>query len=104
MQCGLGKPRTVPSKILSWDKPDHLGTSLVPRPSAWGEEEGLVHTACACALISRNSVARADFSVLVLSRLNTYPDTYLPVYSMKTGRVHCVVTSLFSVCSSRLCR
>ena len=45
--------------------------SLVPRPSARGGEEGLVHTACACALISRhsrNSVARPDFSVLVSSR------------------------------------
>ena len=41
-------------------------SSLVPRPSArGGGEEGLVHTACACALISRhsrNSVARADIS------------------------------------------
>ena len=26
-----------------------LKPSLVPRPSARGEEEGLVHTACACA-------------------------------------------------------
>ena len=36
-----------------------------------GGEEGLVHTACAWALISRhsrNSVARADISVLLSSR------------------------------------
>ena len=54
-----------------------------------GGEEGLVHTACACVLISqhsRNSVARADFSVLVSSRLYII-QIRIPVYSRKTGRV-----------------
>ena len=74
-----------------------------------GGEEGLVHTACACALISRhsrNSVARADISVLLSSLpyiIQRYVFRNLSVRIQTAVELHRAVATLFSVCSARLC-